>query len=58
MKKLLVALVAGLALAACSHNQESAPATASAVVASAPEASASVVASAPEASAPEASAAK
>ena len=46
MKKLLAVLVAGLALVACSHNEQSS--------ASATEASAPAV----EASAPEASAAK
>ena len=45
MKKLLVVLVAGLALAACSHDESSSAANASATEASAP------VASAPEASA-------
>lgn len=68
MKKLLAVLVAGLALVACSHNEESSAANASATEASAPvaheasavEASAPVAheASAVEASAAEASAAK
>lgn len=55
MKKLLVVLVAGLSLAACSHDAGSASANASATEASAPAAAASapaVEASAPEASAP------
>ncbi|MEN9946283.1 MAG: hypothetical protein RLZZ293_669 [Pseudomonadota bacterium] len=52
MKKLLAVLVAGLALVACSHNQESAAPAASAAEASAP----AVEASAPVAA--EASAAK
>lgn len=54
MKKLLAVLVAGLALVACSHNEESSAANASATEASAPAHEASAV----EASAPEASAAK
>jgi uncharacterized protein YcfL len=40
MKKLLAILVAGLALVACSNNQESSAANASATEASAPAASA------------------
>ena len=40
MKKLLAVLVAGVALVACSHNDQSAAATASATEASAPAASA------------------
>lgn len=55
MKKLLAILVAGFALVACSHNDNSTEATASAVEASAPTAPAAAQ-QAPQASAPAASA--
>ena len=58
MKKLLAVLVAGLALVACSHNQESSAPAASATEASAPAATEASAPAAAEASAPEASAAK
>lgn len=58
MKKLLAVLLAGVALVACSNNESSSSANASATEASAPAAApeASAPAAAPEASAPAASA--